>query len=78
MILVKTIIIMRQADGKSENYDREYKEIPATTYNIGYMTLTGLCDLCGAFSHDRYAKYFLITKFVSQSLNLKNNTCQDD
>jgi hypothetical protein len=45
MILVKTIIIMRQADGKSENYDREYKEIPATTYNIGYMTLTGFYDL---------------------------------
>jgi hypothetical protein len=24
-----------------------------TADNIGYMTLTGLCDLCGAFSHDR-------------------------
>jgi len=26
------------------------------TPNIGYMTLTGLCDLWGAFSHDRYVK----------------------
>jgi len=26
------------------------------TANIGYMTLTGFYDLCGAFSHDRYGK----------------------
>jgi len=24
-----------------------------TKDNIGYMTLTGSCDWCGAFSHDR-------------------------
>jgi len=29
------------------------KKMPETTSNIGYMTLTGFYDLCGAFSHDR-------------------------
>jgi len=32
------------------------KVIVITAANIGYMTLTGLYDLCGAFSHDRYGK----------------------
>jgi len=29
------------------------------TPNIGYMTLTGLLGLVGAFSHDRYLNRFL-------------------
>ncbi|OGE84413.1 MAG: hypothetical protein A2Y39_06215 [Candidatus Delongbacteria bacterium GWF2_40_14] len=32
----------------------------ATTDNIGKISLTGLCDLCGAFSLDRYGKLPLI------------------
>jgi len=42
-------------------YNREL-----TVHNIGYMTLTGLCDLCGAFSHDRYDWWMPITMTVSQ------------